>query len=384
MVGERISSGFKGTNDDAYEFYRYELANVIAAACLAHDIGNPAFGHSGEKAISAYFIEQATATIDGAPLQSFFTEQEWKDLTSFEGNANAVRILTHSFRGRFKGGFGLTYTTIASILKYPCESVAVSKAFKHRKKYGFFQSEKETVQKICTELGMLEESASPFIYKRHPFVYLVEAADDICYSIVDMEDAHRLGILQKEEVEQAFLGLIRKINRKGEDADRISGYYHSIEDTNEAIAFLRAKVINILANEAVDVFMENQQDILEGGFNNTLLDALEDRTAALKAIQEISVSRIYGHDTVIQIEIAGYNVMSELLQLFIPALLKSKPSHKEEKVLRLFPFQFTEFKETGSKYEKALNALDYLSGMTDEYATEIYRRLKGITIPGHG
>lgn len=383
MIGERISSSFKSNNEDAYEFYRYELANVIAAACLAHDIGNPAFGHSGEKAISAYFIENASGKIDGRELQSYFNPAEWTDLISFEGNANAVRVLTHSFRGRFRGGFGLTYTTIASILKYPCESAAVDKSFKHRKKFGFFQTEKQTVEKIVQELGMIRESISPIIYKRHPFVYLVEAADDICYSIVDMEDAHRLGILEKEEVVNAFTGLINKINRQGENADRILGHYNNIEDTNEAIAFIRAKVINLLANEAVDVFCDHQKDILEGNFNDTLIDNINRRTSALTTIQDISYKKIYGHDTVIQVEIAGYNVMSELLQLFIPALIKAKPSHKEQKVLQLFPYQFTEFELTSSTYEKVMSALDYLSGMTDEYATEIYRRLKGISIPRH-
>ncbi|HEU4632781.1 MAG TPA: dNTP triphosphohydrolase [Flavisolibacter sp.] len=384
MIGERISSAFKRNNEDAYEFYRYELANVIAAGCLAHDIGNPAFGHSGEKAISSYFIENAKSKIEGEELHSFFSEREWRDLTSFEGNANAVRILTHSFRGRFRGGFGLTYTTIASILKYPCESIAVDKTFKHRKKYGFFQTEKQTIQTLVQELGMIEESASPVIYKRHPFVYLVEAADDICYNIVDIEDAHRLGILREKEVVEAFVQLIKNINRKGEDVDKMLRNYRDLKDTNEAIAFIRAKVINLLVNEAVDVFCDHQKAILEGGFNDTLLDAIERRTSALRHIQAISVKNIYEHDTVVQIEIAGYNVMSELLQLFIPALLKESPSHKEQKVLKLFPYQFTEFEETDSKYEKVMNALDYLSGMTDEYATEMYRRLKGIVIPGHG
>src|SRR6476469_8197286 len=176
MVGEQVSAGFKGTHEDAYECYRYELSNVLAAACLAHDIGNPAFGHSGEKAISAYFLEHAADMVDGAPLRSYFTEREWQDLCLFEGNANAVRVLTHSFRGRFRGGFGLTYTTVASILEYPCESVAVDKKYKHRKKWGFFQTEQETVKQIAAELGMIQESTAPLIYKRHPFVYLVEAA----------------------------------------------------------------------------------------------------------------------------------------------------------------------------------------------------------------
>ena len=384
MLGERISAMFKTTNEEVYEFYKYELSNVVAAACLAHDIGNPAFGHSGEKAISAYFTDNAQNIIDGVVLRNFFDENEWADLIAFEGNANALRILTHGFRGRFRGGFGLTYTTIASVLKYPCESWAVDKTFRHRKKYGFFQSEKETVVSIANELGMIVESTDPFICKRHPFVYLVEAADDICYTIVDMEDAHRLGILQTKEVVDCFIDLIKKINRPEEDADKIFGYFNSIEDTNEAVAFLRAKVINLLANEATDVFWEYREAILSGNFNDTLIDNIEQRTGALKTIQEISVQKIYGHDTVIQVELAGYNVMSELLQLFVPALLAQRPSHKQEKILRLFPYQFTEFEEATSGYQKVLNALDYLSGMTDEYATEMYRRLKGISIPGHG
>lgn len=384
MVGEVISQPFRSTNETAYEFYRYELANVIAAGCLAHDIGNPAFGHSGEKAISAYFIDNEAALVEGKALRSFFSNDEWNDLVHFEGNANAVRILTHSFRGRFKGGFGLTYTTIASILKYPCESVAVNKAFKHRKKYGFFQSEKLVMRRLADELGLIVESDSPLICCRHPFVYLVEAADDICYSIVDMEDAHRLGILRSNEVVDVLMELIRKVNRKGEDADRIYGYYLSISDTNEAIAFLRAKVINLLANEAADVFLEHRSTILEGRWNATLLDDISGRTGALQNVQALSVEKIYGHDTVVQVEIAGFNVMSELLRLFVPALLSHKPSHQQQKVLHLFPFQFTEFRQATSGYEKVLNALDFISGMTDEYATEMYRRLTGITIPKHG
>ncbi|MCW3072968.1 MAG: deoxyguanosinetriphosphate triphosphohydrolase [Flaviaesturariibacter sp.] len=384
MIGEKISSSFKSSNEDAYEFYRYELANVIAAGCLAHDIGNPAFGHSGEKAISAYFIENAGMRIEGQPLQSFFTAKEWKDLTNFEGNANAVRILTHSFRGRFKGGFGLTYTTIASILKYPCESTAIDKGFKHRKKYGFFQSEKETVLQVARELGMIEESPEPVVFKRHPFVYLVEAADDICYSIVDMEDAHRLGILQKGEVEAAFMEVNQKISRSGEDLDKLYRNYKNIDDANESIAFLRAKTINLLALECTDIFLENQRAILQGDFNDTLVDHIHSSSGALATVQELSRKRIYEHETVLQIEMAGYSVMSELLQLLIPALLKKQPSHKESIVLKLIPYQLTGFEETDSSYDKALNALDFLSGMTDEYATEIYRRLKGISTPAHG
>lgn len=384
MTGYEIAQGFKG-NEDVYEFYKYELANVIGAACIAHDVGNPAFGHSGEKAISFYFIEHANDVIDGRPLSTFFSNEEWKDLTNFEGNANALRILTHSLRGRFPGGLGLTYTTIGAMLKYPCESVATEKKVKHRSKYGFFQAEKEIAQQVAQELNMIQESAQPLIYKRHPFVYLVEAADDICYKIIDMEDAHRLKILSTERIRDAFMDVIRSINRKDEDADRMYNNYKSIGDVNEGIAFLRAKVINVLTMQAAEVFLDNREAILNGKFNDALMDSIEARSDALKNIKKISIEEIYNHYIVMQIEIAGYNVMSELLQLFIPALVKEKPSHKDEKILNLFPYQYTSFKEGSStKYEKVMCALDFLSGMTDVYATEIYRRVKGIVIPEHG
>ena len=384
LSGEKIAELYKGKDEEVYEFYKYELANVIAAGCLAHDIGNPAFGHSGEKAISAYFIENAASKIDGQELRSFFDDRQWSDVSNFEGNANAIRVLTHSFRGRFRGGFGLTYTTIASILKYPCESVAIDKKYKHRKKYGFFQTEKETTDTIAKELGMIAENTDPLIYKRHPFVYLVEAADDICYRVIDVEDAHRLGILSKDIVTDLFIDVIQSVNRPEENADKIYKYYKDIDDVNEGIAFLRAKLINVLTLQASDVFWNNREAILAGNFNDTLIDSTEEKNFPLKTINQISIDKIYGHDTVVQIEIAGYNVMSELLQLFIPALIKEKPSHKEQKVLKLFPYQFTEFETATTQYEKVMSALDFLSGMTDTYATEMYRRLKGIVIPQHG
>jgi dGTPase len=383
MAGEVIAASFKNDNEDAYEFYKYELANVIAAACLAHDIGNPAFGHSGEKAISAYFMDNAQCKIDSRELSSFFSDKEWRDLCHFEGNANAVRTLTHSFRGRFKGGFGLTYTTIASILKYPCEATAVDRNFKHRKKYGFFQTEKELVQRLAEELNMIGESKEPLVYKRHPFVYLVEAADDICYRIIDMEDAHRLGIISTEEIVSLFMDVIKSMSHP-EDGEKAYRNFKDIEDTNEAIAFLRAKVINVLTLQAVDLFLENRETILDGSFNDTLLDKTEKNCPPLREINKLSLEKIYQHTTVMQIEIAGYNVLSELLHLFVPALLKESPSHKEQNVLRLFPYQFTEYQLTNSRYEKLMSALDFLSGMTDTYATELYRRLKGIVIPQHG
>jgi dGTPase len=383
IVGQKISNEIADKSSDSYEFYRYELSNVIAAGCLAHDIGNPAFGHSGEKAISAYFIDNASTKIDGKALRDFFDEKQWADISNFEGNANAIRILTHTFKGRLIGGLGLTYTTIASILKYPCEASAINKQFKHRKKYGFFQSEAEAIHKIAGKLEMQLEEGEVVCYKRHPFVYLVEAADDICYRIIDMEDAHRLGILSHELVRDSFLYVIKSLNAQGENETKTLEIYNKIEDLNEKISYLRAKAINLLTLKAADVFWENRQKILRGLFNDTLLDNIENSCAPFKEVMRISNEKIYNHDTVLEIEIAGYNVMSELLSLFVPALLKQKPNHKDEKILKLFPLQFREFEQTTSSYEKALNAFDLISGMTDLYATELYKKLKGVDIPQH-
>src|SRR5690606_9640834 len=172
--------------------YLQEIGNIVSSACLAHDMGNPAFGHSGEAAISHYFLSG-----DGLKYKEQVTAAEWQDLTHFEGNANALRILTHQFNGKEAGGFALTYSTLAAIVKYPCAAIDgnVKGRGLHRKKYGYFQPEKESFIKIAKELGMEQDESCQEVYKRHPLVYLVEAADDICYNIIDVEDAHRLGIL---------------------------------------------------------------------------------------------------------------------------------------------------------------------------------------------
>ncbi len=380
MVGRKISELEELSYSDAREFYRYELANVIAAGCLAHDVGNPAFGHSGEKAISAYFIDNCDKKIDGQLMRSFFSDEEWADVSNFEGNANAARILTHTFKGRLTGGLGLTYTTIASVLKYPCHSQAIDKRFKHRKKYGFFRAEQSAIETIAQSLGMLPDT-QPGCFLRHPFVYLVEAADDICYRVIDMEDAHRLGIIGHATVTTLLIDIIEAVEPGGRASALKT--YDKIGDINEKISYLRAKVINLLTNQAANVFWDNRQAILAGTFNDTLLDNIESRTNAFKELMSVSAHKIYNHDTVLEVEIAGYNVMSALLGLVVPALLKQQPDHKDEKVLKLFPSQFTEFQQTSSPYHKVLNAFDFISGMTDLYATEMYRKLKGVEIPRH-
>ncbi len=368
-------------NKDHQEFYKYELQNVIASACLAHDIGNPSFGHSGEKAISNYFLDHQNSNIGSETLKKFFSPEEWQDLINFEGNANSFRILTNQFNGKSTGGYRLTFTTLAAILKYPCESNAIDNSNTHTKKFSFFQSEKELGNQILNSLNIKKSHQNSIIFKRHPFVYLTEAADDICYRIIDFEDAQRLHILPHNQVADIFLSLIKNIGRKEDNIDRIKKVFDGISDKNEQISYLRAKCINTLTLESMDLFLENAELIISGEYNNGLLDDLSNKNSYLKEIESISIDEIYNHDTVVELEIAGYKIMSDLLSLFIPAILKEHKEHKDKKVLRLLPKQFQTTRE--ENYYKVLSILDYLSGMTDSYAIELYRKLFGIEISKH-
>ncbi len=345
-----------------------EVGNMVASACLAHDMGNPAFGHSGEAAISYYFSNGP-----GMHYHKDLTAAQWQDLVHFEGNANALRILTHPFTGKGNGAFALTYTTLASIIKYPCEATAGHiRGNIHQKKYGFFQSEEATFKKIAAELGLLELSANPIIYRRHPLVYLVEAADDICYNIIDLEDAHRLKILSYEKIEELLLPLCNSDTL----AARLRTDY---TDQDAKAGLLRARAINTLTQACSRIFLENQEALLKGEFNRGLTDALEEPLlSAWKAIEKISVEKIYNYESVVQIEVAGYKVMGGLLEEFVPALVENSSKY-HQKLVALIPGQF--ISRSNSLYSKIQSVLDFVSGMTDLYAVELYRNIKGISFP---
>lgn len=359
-------------NEVSRDFYQHQLNNVIASACLCHDIGNPAFGHSGEDAIASYFEKNENN------LKSKFSEKEWADLLNFEGNANAIRVLTNQQKGKDKGGLQLTCTTLASIAKYPCESVAKKKGIINRKKFGFFQNEKETFLEIAKSVNLIEENREPLIFKRHPFVWLVEAADDICYNIIDMEDAHRLGIVNSSDCENLFIDLIKSVNRN--EIERVEEKLAIIIDKNERISYLRAKVINSLINKTIELYKENFDKILEGTLDKGILDLFKTESSSLTEIERFSIEKIYNHKAVIEIENAGYNVMYELLNHFIPAIIKEKDERKsyDKMALKLIPNQF--IYEDGTVYQKVLGVLDFVSGMTDNFATDLYRKIKGIDI----
>ncbi len=378
MAGQAICDHYGSQLTDAQRnFFHYELSGVVASACLAHDVGNPAFGHSGEKAISNFFVSHQQKTLNGSTLKSHFSPEEWNDLIHFEGNANALRLLTRQFKGKLEGGQRLMQITLASILKYPCHSSEMDKSTVHKKKYGYFQSDRAAFEQIVTATNMREAEGTVI---RHPFVYLVEAADDICYRIIDMEDAHRIGILPQEVTEHAFLALLSEI---GDNLTRTKEILTRLTDPNEAISFLRAKCINGLVGLSAETFHHHAEAILTGAFNSTLLDEIERKCPYLQKMNDISVKKIYNHPSVVEVELAGYNVMSEVLAVFIDAMLSTDRSSLQKKFLQLIPEQYMPAEKHASAYEKTMCVLDYVSGMTDGFATELYRKLKGIDIPTH-
>lgn len=369
-LGNILSNKLRENNEASGEKV-LGMGSIVSAACLAHDMGNPSFGHSGEKAISRYFKDG-----DGKEWEKEMTCEQWADLTNFEGNANAFRILTHRFKGKGASGFALTYSTLASIVKYPCESlVAGNKSKVHMKKYGYFDSEKSAYLSIANQLGIIQEQQNPMVFVRHPLVYLVEAADDICYNIIDLEDAHRLNILSHETVRDLMLALFEGNERKD-----IEHNLDGIDDENDRIAYLRGKSIHTLIMACSKVFWDNRDSILNGTYNKSLSDGVnEPHLTALKNIEEISYKKIYNYHTVVEIEVAGYQIISGLLEEFVPAIVSNDKSHYHKKLLALMPAQF--HTDEDNLYAKIQSVVDFISGMTDLYAIEMYRKIKGISIP---
>lgn len=366
-LGDNIASLLLKKHPELEDTHISEIGAIVSAACLAHDLGNPPFGHSGERAISTYFSEGK-----GKELKKQLSSMEWDDIIHFEGNANAFRLLTHQFLGRRKGGFVMTYSTLASIVKYPYSSQLA----KGKPKFGFFTSEARDFQRIAEELGIkkLSEEGEPLKYARHPLVYLVEAADDICYQMMDIEDAHKLKLLTTEEVKALFYQFFDENREK-----RAEEVYNIVTDTNEQIAYLRASVIGILIDECTRVFMENEEAILNGEFEGTLIKSIKpELREAYKHCSKVSLEKIYRSRDVLDIELAGFHVISTLLELMIDAVLSPEKAYSQLLISRVSS-QYDINSPT--LYGKIQAVLDYLSGMTDVFALDLYRKIKGNSLP---
>ncbi len=362
LVCEKIYSSL--TEDE--KILVREIDTVVATACLAHDLGNPPFGHSGEKAISHFFAEG-----DGRKIKDLISAVEYEDLVSFEGNANLIRLLTHQFQGRRKGGYALTHASLGTMIKYPFDS-SQSGA---KKKFGYFQTEKETFAELMTALEIPLLDSRKGIYARHPLVYLVEAADDICYLVMDLEDAQKLGILSLETVMQLFMNFFAGDNER---QTKIGQTLIEVTDPNEQIAFLRAMVIGKLVNAAAEVFAQNYESIMDGSFESKLLKLIEPTLASsMKKCEEISVKQVYRHSSVVKIEISGYNILGALLKEFYYAIMNPSEDYTQ-KILSLMPGQY--HIQEKHPYLLARSVTDFVSGMTDVYAVDMYKQIKGLEL----
>ena len=343
-----------------------DFGTVVASAALAHDIGNPPFGHSGESSISDYFKEQK------AFLKLDFTENEWADLENFEGNSQGFRLIAKSSQD----GLKLTLPTIAAFTKYPRPS-KVEKEMKGRrsqKKFGYFSSERKEFVSMANELGLHKLENGRFT--RHPLAFLVEAADDICYNIIDLEDGCNLGLVSAEHTIDLFAQILGERYKPEKLKERPL--------LKDRIGLLRALVIGELVNQCVEVFTKNQNQLLSGDFDTSLVHLIKSENV-LNEIVGISIEKIYHSQKVVEIEVAGYKVLHGLLEVFVPAVIaqfKSETTYRDKLYLRLIPKDYiTLIKFEDSLYGRIRVLLDFISGMTDSYAVSLYRKINGTTLP---
>jgi len=348
-------------------YQAHDFGAIVAAAALAHDIGNPPFGHSGEKAISEFFKSG-----NGKKHKLKLGKKEYKDLCNFEGNANGFKIVTQSGEGR-GGGLRLSYATLGAFTKYPKESLP-KQPTKHiaDKKYGFFQNEKEAFIDVAEELGLEKRSEIDINYSRHPLAFLVEAADDICYTIIDFEDGINLGLIPEDFALEYLINLVRdKIKTKK---------YHALSNKEDRVSYLRALAIGALIDEVIYIFMENEEDILAGTFSEALLDKSK-YEAQINDIIKLSIEKFYQSTDVVDKEIAGYGVLSTLLETYTNAVnncYDTTASNYDKLILKSLPKTIKTDQE--SLYERLLSVCHYISLLSDSQAIIQYKKIKGFSI----
>ena len=340
-----------------------DFGAIVAAASLAHDIGNPPFGHSGEKAIGEFFKSGP-----GTVYQGELTAKEYQDLIDFEGNANGFKILTESREG-VEGGLRLSYATLGAFLKYPKESLP-KKPTQHiaDKKYACFQSNVQFFNEVAKELGLKERSHDGS-YARHPLTFLVEAADDICYTIIDFEDGINLGLISEDYALEYLIKLVK---------DRIdTKKYHRLAHMEDRLSYLRALAINTLISDATETFIKNESEIVQGNFSTSLLDK-SNYQAQIKDILSLSAEKVYRSQEVIEKEIAGYRIIADILEAYSDALVKSKKgsaSNYDRLLMTTLPPRFQDI--SGSLYSVLLNCCCYVASLSDSAAVHIHNKISG-------
>ena len=364
LVGKKIIEKYPHLKE-VHGFHMNDFGAIVAAASLAHDIGNPPFGHSGEKAIGEYF-----SIGKGLQYKEQMSAKEWQDLIDFEGNANGFAVLTATRPG-IEGGLRISYATLGAFMKYPKESLP-KKPTKDiaDKKYGFFQTDKVFFQDVASELGMIPNKTGDDIgFERHPLAYLVEAADDICYTIIDFEDGINLGLVSEDYALEYLIKLVK---------DTIdTSKYKTLTTREDRISYLRALAIGNLINDAVRVFVENEEAILQGKFPFALTDKSKYK-AQMDDIIKLSVKNIYQSREVIEKELTGYQIINTLLDKFITAYnnnIEGTATNYDKLLLRTLPEKHHHEKET--VYERLLHVCHFVSLLTDGNALLYYRNILG-------
>lgn len=367
IVGEEI---IKRHSKSLSDYIASDFGDIVAAACLSHDIGNPPFGHTGEDAIQEWFRSERAQ-----PVLQQLNPQQQADFSCFEGNAQGFRIITQKEKQADRIGMQLTYATLGTFTKYPRESFISSPFFQKYKgkstiKQGFFQSEKDLIERIADEVGLIRREPNSAWWCRHPLVFLVEAADDICYHIVDLEDGFRMGYITYEEAKSLLFSLFNQDNLESLGSDLLDN-----------IKYLRSKAIHQLILEVKQVFLDCESKILLGEFDEPLTSVIP-AALSLKEIVDITRRKVYESCEVIEVKVAGYEVLGGLLEEFITAISNEKLS-KSYLIKKLLP-NFKEEDEGLDLYRKILKVTDYISGMTDSYAVSVYKKIKGISLPRGG
>ncbi len=374
LAGEQIIARHKLQKHEASDF-----GDICAAACLAHDIGNPPFGHSGEDAIrhwaeTADYGKQRVAVLSGSQREDFL---------NFEGNAQGFRVITRLQNRDNPGGLQLTCATLGAFTKYPRESCIGKGRFGgvSAKKPGFTAEDQGNFEAVAKAVGLIRRDPVLAIWHRHPLSFLVEAADDICYRVIDIEDGYRLGHLSFQEALDLFSAILA-------DSSIQTARLKSIGGDKEKVEFLRAKVISQAISEILCCFLDHEQQILKGEFDDPLMSHIPHREEMDRLI-EVAGEKIYIAPEVIEIETAGFQVISELLERFIPIIDDvaehgSGASPRSQMMIRLIPDQFIgpQAEPVKDDYTRLLRLTDFVSGMTDSYAVSLYKKVTGISLPG--
>jgi len=364
-VGRKIIEKHKIENFD-----EHDIGLLVQAACFAHDIGNPPFGHIGEQAIREWFVNNSSNILRKIDI----TEDEIRDLTLFEGNAQGFRILTQIENYKWSGGMQLTYATLATFMKYPWGSDYIKYDWakqvdpKSKGKYSIFQAEKEYAKEIADNVGLIPRN--DFSWYRHPLAYLVEASDDICYALIDLEDGIEMNSFTiKEYIDLFYDKFITRETNKRE--------YDKFDDNVQRISYLRSKAMLAILLQVADAFVENEKKLLDGSFSNSLFDVIKERKFVEKA-KKIAAEKVFAHEKKQFVEIAAYEIISGLLDAFIEACIFETKKEKSKKLRKLMGRMNPE--DSDSNYQKIMRVVDFIAGMTDRYALGIYRQLKGIAV----